>query len=279
MEINKPLITEMRNPRTTHIDRMTTADMLRVMNNENRRVPDAVEEALGEIAIVVEHIARQLPLGGRIIYVGAGTSGRIGVMDASECPPTFGVPPETVVALMAGGAAAITQASAEAEDDAAQGCADLEALTPNATDTIIGISAAGAASYVMGALYTAKSVGALAVSLCGNPDTPMARMANVAICVNTGPEVITGSTRLKAGTAQKMVLNLISTAVMIKIGKVYENYMVDVKLSNEKLCVRASHTVSELTGCTLEEARAALKATGNVRAALVMLGHAEENTQ
>lgn len=262
------LLTEMRNPNTTHIDRMTTRDMLKVMNDENRRVPEAVEQAIPQIVPLVEHIAQQLSQGGRMFFVGAGTSGRLGVLDAAECPPTFGVAPDCVVALLAGGKDAMFQANAGCEDDAEQGAKDLEAYGVTARDTVIGLSAAGGAKYVLGAMELAKKNGAAIGSVCCNPDVPMLLMADYPIFVNTGAEAITGSTRLKAGSAQKMVLNLISTSVMIKQGRVYENYMVSMKPTNEKLRTRAIATIAALTGCADAQAAEALDRSGDVRSAV-----------
>lgn len=268
--------TEQRSPYTTHIDQMATHEMLQVMNAENMMVPLAVERALDQIAPLVEHTAKKMAAGGRLFYVGAGTSGRLGVLDAAECPPTFGVSPETVVALIAGGPDAVFRANAGREDDAPQGEADLMAYEPTALDTVIGLSAAGGAAYVLGAMRAAKQAGAATACVCCNPGTPMEALADFPICVRTGPEAITGSTRLKAGSAQKMVLNLISTAVMIKLGKVYENYMVAFQPSNEKLRRRAVSILCGLTGCRPERAAQALHKYGNVQSAAGALRRGEE---
>lgn len=262
------LSTEGRNPYTTHIDHMPTLEMLRVMNAENMTVPLAVERALEQIVPLVDHLALSMRQGGRLFYVGAGTSGRLGVLDAAECPPTFGVSPDTVVALIAGGPDAVFRANAGQEDNEAQGKADLLSFAPTALDTVVGLSAAGGAAYVIGAMRAAKEAGAATASVCCNPGTPMEALADYPICALTGPEAITGSTRLKAGSVQKMILNLISTGVMIKLGKVYENYMVAFQPSNEKLKRRAVSILCELTGCDAEHAAEALCKSGSVQAAV-----------
>ena len=262
------LLTEMRNPRTEHIDQMTTAEMLKVMNAENYRVAEAVDHALPQIAPLVDHIAEQIAFGGRMLYVGAGTSGRLGVLDAAECPPTFGVSPETVVALIAGGRDAMFRAAPSFEDSVQEGVWAIEACALTARDTVIGISAAGGAKFVLGAMRKAREAGAATASVCSNPNTPMSAEADYPVFVDTGAEAITGSTRLKAGSAQKMVLNLISTAVMIKLGKVYENYMVGIQPTNEKLRRRAIETVRALTGADEPEAAKALARCHDVRQAV-----------
>ena len=262
------LITEQSNPRTAGIDRMPTLEMLRVMNEENKRVAEAVEEALGQIAPLVDHIAEKMRQGGRMFYVGAGTSGRLGAVDAAECPPTFGVSPDRVIAVVAGGSSVMLHANEGIEDDRQAGGRDIRKYHINAHDTVIGISAAGGAQYVLGALEEAARAGAKTASICANPDTPMSRAADFAVFVNTGPEAVTGSTRLKAGSAQKMVLNLISTSVMIKLGNVYGNYMINLNPKNEKLRRRAVRTVCILAECDEEEAKKALEACGSVRGAV-----------
>lgn len=264
--------TEQRNPKTMHIDMMKTLEMLQIMNEENRRVPEAVAEELDNIVPVVNHVADKIKKGGRLIYVGSGTSGRIGVLDAAECPPTFGISPNTVVGLIAGGIQAMVQAQEGVEDHEADGKMDILALTPNENDTIICISASGGPAYVIGALKAARNSGAFTVALCSNRNSTIGKLADHEICIETGPEVITGSTRLKAGTAQKLVLNLISTAVMIKTGKVYENYMINVRPTNEKLKHRVIHMVCEISGCNEEAAQEAIaKADGNIRNAVEQL--------
>lgn len=256
------LHTEMRNPRTTHIDRMGTLEMLQVMNRENRRVTDAVDEVLDSLAPLVEHVADKLPRGGRLIYVGAGTSGRLAITDAAECPPTFGAPLGQVVALMAGAPGSMIHALEGAEDSDELGRQDLAGLNPGPLDTVVGISAAGAAAYVVGALKAAKEAGCTTACLCCNRGVPMEELADFAVCPDTGPEVITGSTRLKAGTAQKLILNMLSTAVMIKTGKVYENFMVNIRPGNIKLHARAVRITSQLANVPEDEAKTALDNAG-----------------
>lgn len=265
------LSTEMRNQATIHLDTMPTAQMLKAMNDANYEVPKAVEAALEQIAPLVEHIAKEMPGGGRMFYVGAGTSGRLGVMDAAECPPTFGVPPECIAAVIAGGRDAMFCANAACEDDARQGELDILQFKLTSKDTVIGISAAGGAKYVIGAMQAAKSMGAVTAAICCNKGVPMLEIADYPICVDTGPEVITGSTRLKAGSAQKMVLNLISSAIMVKQGKVYENYMVNLNPANEKLLKRAVNTICVLAQCSQATAEKALKDCKDVRRAVDFL--------
>ncbi len=263
------LKTEMRNPRTTHIDEMTTADMLRVMEDENRVAVEAVNAVLGDVARAVEAIAAAMQKGGRLIYVGAGTSGRLGVLDASECPPTFGVPEGLVVGLLAGGMAAVSRAGEPEEDDPAGGAKAFLDLRPTANDVLVGISAAGGAKFVLGALAEAKKIGALTVAVTSNAGAPLDQEAQISIVTDTGAEVITGSTRLKAGTAQKLVLNMISTAVMVKLGHVYENVMVNLRPSNEKLKERMIGIVADLLKIDRAAAEARLVAADwKIRAAL-----------
>lgn len=265
------LSTEMRNLATIHLDTMSTEQMLCTMNDANYEVPKAVQAALPQIAPLVEHISKAMQNGGRMFYVGAGTSGRLGVMDAAECPPTFGVSPQSIVAILAGGRDAMFCANATCEDDAVQGAKDILQYDITQTDTIIGISAAGGAKYVLGAMQAAKDKGAKIAAICCNQGVPMLMLADYPICIDTGAEVITGSTRLKAGSAQKMALNLISSAVMIKQGKVYENYMVNLDPANEKLLQRAINTVCVLTACEESKAKNALKIYGDVRHAIDFL--------
>lgn len=266
------LRTEQRNPHTTHIDQMSTYQVLQVMNRENRRVTEAVEEVLPDLAPLIDAISENIERGGRLIYAGAGTSGRLAMADAAECPPTFGVPEGQVIALIAGGAEAMAHAVEEQEDDESAGYQDLMKLEPTPLDTVLGISAAGGAAYVMGALKAARQSGAVTACLCCNRQTPLESYADYAICPDTGPEVITGSTRLKAGTAQKLVLNMISTTVMIRTGKVYENYMVNMKPKNAKLWKRAIGMVTELANCSWQEGEAALKESGgDIRKAVEQL--------
>src|SRR5215472_14524852 len=232
------LTTEARNPRTTHIDQLSTLEMLTVINEEDQTVPRAVATQLPQIARAIDEIAARFEKGGRLFYMGAGTSGRLGVLDASECPPTFSVPPTLVQGLIAGGDTALRKSSEKAEDSRDQGAADLIAAgfsANNAPDTLVGIAASGRTPYVIGAMEHSKKIGALTISLTCVSGSEMASIADIAIAPVTGPEVITGSTRLKAGTATKLVLNMLSTGVMIRLGYVYGNLMVNVQPRNEKL--------------------------------------------
>lgn len=256
------LRTERRNPATANLDRETTEGMLRLINDANRRSVEAVGEALPQIARAVDAAADAVAAGGRIIYVGAGTSGRLAVQDAAECPPTYGVSPDTVVALMAGGREAIFRAAEGVEDDADAGRRDMLALNPGAHDFVLGISAAGGAAYVVGALLAARERGARTASLSSNPDTPVARAAEIEIFTDTGAEVVAGSTRMKAGNAQKMVLNMISTCAMVKTGKVIGNLMVNLKPSNRKLRARMIGITAQLANVGEEDAEALLEANG-----------------
>lgn len=248
------LKTEMRNPASQHIDRMSTLDMLQLINQENMNAVRAVEDATVQIALACDAAARSFEKGGRLFYIGCGTSGRIGVIDASECPPTYGVAPDQVIGIIAGGLKCMAQAAEGEEDDAAAGERDLKAYDVTENDTVMGISSAGGAAYVVGALQYARSVGACTVSLSSNTDTPIEKVADIAIITDTGAEVVTGSTRMKSGTAQKLVLNMISTCAMIKTGKVYENMMINLKPSNKKLRERMLRIVCEIKGCDMAEA-------------------------
>ena len=253
------LKTEMRNEASMHIDKMDTLSMLALINEENRNAVNAVEEALSSIADVCNAVANCFDNGGRLFYVGAGTSGRLGVIDAAECPPTFGVPKEQVVGIIAGGEKCMTQAAEAQEDDKAAGENDLKKYGFCEKDIVVGISASGGAAYVVGALEYANKVGAVSVSLSSNRNTPMEKAAQISIVTDTGAEVITGSTRMKSGTAQKLVLNMISTCSMIKTGKVYENMMINLKPSNQKLKARVIRIVTEIKGCSEETAIALLE--------------------
>jgi N-acetylmuramic acid 6-phosphate etherase len=256
------MLTESRNPSTTEIDGLATLEILRLMNAEDATVPGAVAQALPHIAQAVELIVERLRAGGRLFYVGAGTSGRLAVLDAAECVPTFSTAPEQVQAIIAGGAPAMLHSIEGAEDDYEQGRADLlaRALTPQ--DVVVGIAASGRTPYVLGALAAAAEAGAGTVGIACNQPAPVLEAAQVRIAALVGPEVITGSTRLKAGTAQKLILNMISTATMIRLGKVYGNLMVDVKVSNRKLAERARRIITEVTGIS-DEAAADLLAQTN----------------
>ncbi len=237
--------TESRNPATLDIDIVSTLELVQLMNAEDQRVAQAVAGELPQIAAAIDAIAARMERGGRLIYLGAGTSGRLGVLDASECPPTFGTPPERVVALIAGGLDALTTAVEGAEDDGAAGARDIAALAVGAADSVVGIAASGRTPYALGGLEAARQRGALCVGLACNRPTPMEARCEIVIAPVVGPEVISGSTRLKAGTAQKMVLNMLSTGVMVRLGKTYSNLMVDVQATNEKLQQRARCIVLE----------------------------------
>lgn len=266
------LVSEGRNPRTTDIDLMSSLEIVTTINAEDHGVAAAVSAVLPQVAQAVDAIVTAFKAGGRLIYIGAGTSGRLGVLDASECPPTFGVPPTMVVGLIAGGLDALVNASEGAEDRVEAGAADLAAIGLSARDVVVGIAVSGRTPYVIGALDYAKARGAVTVALTCNPDSPIARMAGISIAPVVGPEVITGSTRMKSGTAQKLVLNMLSTASMVRIGKTYSNLMVDMIASNEKLVARAARIVSQATGATVVEAEAALAAAGkDSKLAILML--------
>jgi N-acetylmuramic acid 6-phosphate etherase len=263
-------LTEERNPLTRDIDTLSTLDMLNLINAEDQKVALSVRDELPNIAAAVDAITARMQRGGRLIYIGAGTSGRLGVLDASECPPTFGTLPELVVGLIAGGLAALTDAVEGAEDDREGGAADIAELDANENDSVIGIAASGRTPYAFGGLHEAKKRGALTVSITCNRPSPLEELAEIGIAPVVGPEVISGSTRLKAGTAQKMVLNMISTAVMIRLGKTYTNLMVDVQPTNAKLRQRARRIVAEATGLDLQRATKILSAcNGEVKTAIV----------
>ena len=242
------LKTEMRNEKTTHIDRMSTAEMMRVMQDENVHAAMAIETELDTIAQAVDAITERMREGGRLFYIGCGTSGRLGVVDASECPPTYGVPHGLVVGIIAGGDGAIRKAVEGAEDSRQMGYADLSAYELTDKDSVVGISVAGGASYVLGAFDLAKEKGALTVAISSNEGCPIEQIADFGIHPDTGAEVVTGSTRMKAGSAHKMILNMISTSVMIKLGHVYENLMINLRPSNIKLRDRMIRIVRDITG-------------------------------
>ncbi|ATA20987.1 N-acetylmuramic acid 6-phosphate etherase [Gibbsiella quercinecans] len=266
------LVSETRNPATMALDEMSTLEMVACFNREDHNVPEAVAQVLPAIAQAVDLAAAALQAGGRLIYLGAGTSGRLGVLDASECPPTFGVPHGMVVGLIAGGPGALLKAVEGAEDNAALGEEDLRALNLAATDMVIGLAASGRTPYVIGALRYASQLGCPTAAISCNPGSPIAKEAQVAISPVVGPEALTGSTRMKSGTAQKLVLNMISTGAMVKLGKVYQNLMVDVKATNEKLVDRACRIVVEATGAERSVAQAALAQTGfEVKPAILMI--------
>lgn len=252
------LVTESRNHHSEHIDTLSTLEMLKVINNEDKKVPFAVEATLPHIARLVDKVVTAFSQGGRLIYCGAGTSGRLGILDASECPPTYGTPHDMVIGLIAGGHKAILQAVENAEDNVQLGAEDLRQLNFNAKDVLVGIAASGRTPYVIGALEYARSLGAVTGAISCNPDSPIAQRADIAITPIVGPEVVTGSSRMKAGTAQKLVLNMITTGAMIKMGKVFGNLMVDVEATNAKLIERQIRIVMQATECDRATAEQAL---------------------
>lgn len=252
------LVTESRNHHSEHIDTLSTLEMLKVINNEDKKVPFAVEATLPHIARLVDKVVTAFSQGGRLIYCGAGTSGRLGILDASECPPTYGTPHDMVIGLIAGGHKAILQAVENAEDNVQLGAEDLRQLNFNAKDVLVGIAASGRTPYVIGALEYARSLGAVTGAISCNPDSPIAQRADIAITPIVGPEVVTGSSRMKAGTAQKLVLNMITTGAMIKMGKVFGNLMVDVEATNAKLIERQIRIVMQATECERATAEQAL---------------------
>ena len=265
------LITEQRNPNSMQLDSLSAQELVALINREDQQVALAVEKCLPQIALAVEKIVTAFERGGRLVYVGAGTSGRLGVLDASECPPTYGVKPEMVVGLIAGGDHALRHPIEGTEDNVQQGQADLEEIDFSARDVLVGIAASGRTPYVLGALNYAKQLGATTVSIASNPNSKMAEVADIAIETVVGPEVLTGSSRMKSGTAQKLVLNMLTTASMVLIGKCYQNLMVDVQASNEKLKARALKIVMEATECDNEAAANVLaKANGQVKLAILM---------
>ena len=269
------LKTEGRNQNTLHIDEMTTLEMVTVMNNENRVVEDAIATQLPEIAAAVDLIAASLNAGGHLIYIGAGTSGRLGVVDASECPPTFGVDYDLVRGIMAGGEGAMFRAVEGAEDNEALGASDVEANGVTRGDVVVGLSASGGAPYVLGALKKARELGATPLGITCNPDSRMHPLCDVTIAPYVGPEVITGSSRLKAGTAQKLVLNMLSTGAMVKTGKVVGNLMINVRPTNVKLRDRCIRILMELGSCDRETAEVLIDKYGDIRKSLAELESAK----
>ena len=258
------LLTEQRNPASTRIDELSTEEMLAVINREDARVADAVRAEIPNIARAVSAIVRAFEKGGRLFYIGAGTSGRLGVLDASECPPTFNVSPELVQGIMAGGDAALTRSSEGVEDDPAAGARDLVSRGFRENDVLAGIAASGRTPYVLGAVAEARRIGAVTIGISCTPHSELAQAVEIAITPLAGPEVITGSTRMKAGTATKLVLNMLTTASMIRRGYVYGNLMVNVQPTNAKLLARARRIVREATGLSEAESAEALKRAGNV---------------
>ena len=266
------MTTETRNPRTMQLDRMSELEIVTVMNEEDARVPLAIAKCLPQIAQAAAWAVEAFEQGGRLIYMGAGTSGRLGVLDAAECPPTFGVPQGMVVGLIAGGEKAFIVAVEGAEDSRELGKKDLEEHGLTTKDFVVGIAASGRTPYVLGGLEYARSLGCHTAAIACNPGSAVGRAADLAVEVDCGPEVLTGSTRLKSGTAQKLILNMISTASMVRIGKAYQNLMVDVMQTNEKLHTRAENIVMEATGVERTQARQAIEeAGGSAKTAITML--------
>jgi len=266
------LTTEIRNPRSIDLDKKSVKEILLLMNEEDSTVPLVVKKEIDKIESAVNETIKAFKIGGRLIYIGAGTSGRLGILDASECPPTFGVNHSLVQGLIAGGEKAILKAIEGAEDDEELGTKDLKSIALNDKDVVVGIAASGRTPYVIGALNYANEVGASTISISNNKNSVIGKIAKIAIEVETGPEVLTGSTRLKAGTAQKLVLNMISTASMIGIGKVFENLMVDVQPTNKKLIERSKRIIMEATGVDYETAQSYFhRANQQVKAAIVMI--------
>ena len=266
------LITEQRNPNSMHVDSLSALEIVQLMNEEDKQVPLAIEKCLPQIAQAVECIVAAFQQGGRLVYIGAGTSGRLGVLDASECPPTFGVSPEMVKGIIAGGERALRHPIEGAEDSKAQAVIDLQTIHFSSKDVLVGIAASGRTPYVIGALEYAKSLGSVTVSIASNPNSAMANIVDIAIDTVVGSEVLTGSSRLKSGTAQKLVLNMLTTASMILMGKCYQNLMVDVQASNEKLKARAIRIVMQATDCDKALAEETLKqADQNAKLAIMMI--------
>lgn len=266
------LTTESRNQNTLNIDKVSTLEMVKMINEEDKKVANAIEIELPQIAEAIDGIVEKMQKGGRLIYIGAGTSGRLGILDASECPPTYGVSEELVQGLIAGGQEAIFRAKEGAEDSKELAVLDLKDKDLNENDTVVGIAASGRTPYVIGGLEYANEIGALTISVTCNSDSQVAKEAKIAISPVVGAEVVTGSTRLKSGTAQKLVLNMLSTGSMIKMGKVYGNLMVDVKATNEKLVERSKKIVCEATGVSFKEAETILNETGfDVKLSIFMI--------
>ena len=266
------LITEQRNPNSMNVDSLSALEIVQLMNEEDKQVPLAIEKCLPQIAQAVERIVAAFQQGGRLVYIGAGTSGRLGVLDASECPPTFGVSPEMVKGIIAGGERALRHPIEGAEDSKTQAVVDLQTIQFSSKDVLVGIAASGRTPYVIGALEYAKSLGSVTVSIASNPNSAMANIVDIAIDTVVGPEVLTGSSRLKSGTAQKLVLNMLTTASMILMGKCYQNLMVDIQASNEKLKARAIRIVMQATDCDKALAEETLKlADQNAKLAIMMI--------
>ncbi len=266
------LITEQPNPNSMNLDQMSAFEIVQLMNKEDQLVPLAIEKTLPQIAAAVEKIVTAFRQGGRLVYLGAGTSGRLGVLDASECPPTFGVNDEMVKGIIAGGERAIRHPVERAEDNQQAAIADLQAIQFNAKDILVGIAASGRTPYVISGLKYAKEIGAFTVAIASNPQSAMAQVADISIETVVGPEVLTGSSRLKSGTAQKLVLNMLTTASMVLLGKCYQNLMVDVQATNEKLVARATRIIMQATGCERTQAEQTLiQADNNAKLAILMI--------
>jgi N-acetylmuramic acid 6-phosphate etherase len=265
------LATEQRNPRSEHIDGAGTAELLVIINKDDQAVAKAVSAAIPALAHFLDRLVERVQAGGRLFYIGAGTSGRLGVLDASECPPTFGVSPELVQGIMAGGESALSRATEASEDDPAAGAKDLAARGFRISDTLVGIAASGRTPYVVGAISSARAMGALTAAIVCVEDSVLARKAEHALAVPVGPEIITGSTRMKAGTATKLVLNMISTGLMIRLGHTYGNLMVNVQPRNQKLLDRACRIVAEAANISTAAAADVLEAAGrDVKTGIVM---------
>jgi N-acetylmuramic acid 6-phosphate etherase len=268
--MQRDLVTEAQNPASEAIDSLSTIQLLQVMNDADSEITAAIRRELPRIAEAVEKTVERLETGGRLFYIGAGTSGRLGVLDASECPPTFNTPPDLVVGIIAGGDRALRHSVERAEDDPQEGRRDLERRNFRSGDVLVGIAASGRTPYVLGALEFARSVGALTIGLSCTPQSLVAKASDIAITPVPGPEILTGSTRMRAGTATKLVLNMLSTGVMIRLGYVYGNLMVNVQPTNDKLTDRACRIIAKITGATYEEAADLLKQAGSVRVAVLM---------
>ncbi len=266
------LPTEQRNPKSMNLDKLSSEEIVRLINEEDAKVIEAVKAEIPKIAAAIDMIAKALQNGGRLFYAGAGTSGRLGVLDASECAPTFGVSPEMIQGLIAGGHKAILQAVENAEDNGEEAINHLKQVHFTSHDVLVGIAASGRTPWVVSAMSYARSLGAQTIALSCNPKALLNQHADISIVTAVGPEVVTGSTRMKSGSAHKMVLNMLSTGAMVKIGKVYSNLMVDVQISNDKLAKRALNIVLAATGCSKEEAENALAQTkGHCKTAILML--------
>ncbi|TNH09109.1 N-acetylmuramic acid 6-phosphate etherase [Testudinibacter sp. TR-2022] len=266
------LITESRNPQSEQLDRLSTVDILRLINQEDQKVPQIIAEQIPSIAQAVNQIVDAFQRGGRLIYLGAGTSGRLGILDASECPPTYGTDPNQVIGLIAGGKSAVFSAVENAEDNRQAAIEDLQQIQLNQHDVVVGIAASGRTPYVLSGIECAKQTGCVTAGIACNPDSALLQQAQIAICVAVGAEVVTGSSRMKAGTAQKLVLNMLTTAAMVRSGKVYGNLMVDVQATNHKLIERQKNIVMQATGCQQQQAEQALQASNrHCKTAILML--------